>query len=420
MKTPSFNDEDPRQERALARFAAVQMVEHAVQAGQTLHGALEHASQQPWAGRLYAAGTIEDWLYAYRHGRFGALHDKPRSDRGQPRAMEPAEVEALRSLRREHPQLTVKALCEELRRRGQMEEGRLSTSTVHRRLAEAGLDRRSLRAGGGASSGPTKAFEMPLPNLLWMADCMHGLPIRTGDGVQKTFLFALIDDCSRMCPHAQYYPEERLTGFLDTMRKAVEGRGIPDKLYCDNGAAFKSQHLGLVCANLGIRLLHCKPYHSWSKGKVERFFRTVQSQFQPTLLFEPAASIEALNLRFWKWLETDYHQREHAALQGESPSGKFARLGTSLRLVDKNAPLDRWFYMRLKRRVRKDATFSLAGRFWEVPGHFRGQEITVYFDPVGFSRVEYGINDEVIGLARPCNKHRNAQFASSNEYDDTF
>jgi hypothetical protein len=86
-------------------------------------------------------------------------------------------------------------------------------------------------------------------------------------------------------------------------------------------------------------LIHCKPYHSWSKGKIERFFSTVQVQFLPTLVFEPVATMETLNARLWKWLETDYHQRAHGALSGESPAGRFARLGTSLRLLEKDAPL---------------------------------------------------------------------------------
>ena len=420
MTTPIPSEEDPRQIRALARFAAVQAVLQACQAGQSLCRALQHASEQPWAGRLYCPASIEEWFYAYRHGQFAALQDKPRCDRGQARAMDPAAVAALLNLRREHPELTLKVLTAELLRRGELQPGTFSASTLHRRLAEAGLDRHSLRLGS-AASGPTKAFELPLPNLLWMADCMHAAPIKTEQGGQKTFLFALIDDCSRVCVHGQYYAQERLEGFLDCLRRAVQGRGGPDKLYTVNGAAFKSQQLALVCANLGVRLLHCKPYHSWSKGKIERFFLTVQTQFQATLQFHPVASIEELNRRFWQWLETDYHQREHSALQGESPAGRFRRLGASLRLLDPKAPLERWFGMQVERRVRKDATFSLGGRFWEVPVHLRGQVITVYFDPIGYSRVEIGVRDVIFGQALPCNKHRNAQLAMTSDYEhDAF
>jgi len=420
MKNASLADENLREARALARFAAVQMVVQARQSGVAFVQALTQAAEQAWDGRFFSARTIEQWYYGYQRGRFGALQGRPRADKGVHRALDAAALEALVQLRRAHPHLTVKALSEELVRRGVLEPGGFSASTLHRRLAEAGLDRQSLRAGTALSGGPTKAFELPLPNLLWMADCMYGPTVTTGTGPQRTFLFALLDDCTRLCPHGQFYGQERLEGFLDTLRQAVQTRGIPDKLYTDNGAAFKSQHLGIVCANLGIRLIHCKPYHSWSKGKIERFFLSVQTQFQPTLVFEPVHALEELNRRFWRWLETEYHQREHTALEGESPARRFARLGTSLRLVDTNNCLDRLFLMRVPRRVRKDATFSLGGRFWEVPTHLRGQLITVHFDPIGYARVEVWFAQRCLGAARPCNKQRNAHIlASSNDYEPT-
>lgn len=422
MNKITSSDENPRETRALARFAAVQAVVQARQNGSTLTQALHHAAQQPWDGRYYSPATIEDWVYRYQHGQFAALQNQPRRDRGQHRALDPAALEALCKLRREYPLLTVKALTGELVRLGLLTPGTFSASTLHRRLTEAGLDRQSLRAGSGLVGGPTKAFELPLPNLLWMADCMHGPSLRTeGDATQRTFLFALIDDCSRLCVHGQFYPYERLEGFLDTLRQAIQTRGLPDKIYTDNGAAFRSQHLGIVCANLGLRLLHCKPYHSWSKGKIERFFLTVQTQFQPTLLFEPVRSLDALNRRFWQWLETAYHQREHGALAGESPAQRFARLGTALRLLAPNVELDRLFLMRVKRRVRKDATFSLGGEFWEVSPHLRGQIVTVHFEPIAYRRVEIWIGERLIGQAIRCNKQRNSQILSSNDYDhDTF
>jgi transposase InsO family protein len=417
MKILAPSDENPADARALARFAAVQAVLQAHQSGQSWTQALQHAAQQAWDGRLFSAATIEAWVYRYRHGRFAALQNRPRGDRGEHRALEPVALEALLKLRRDHPLLTVKALTEELVRQGVLVRGTFSASTLHRRLAEAGLDRRSLRAGAGVTGGPTKAFELPLPNLLWMADCMYGPTLQTGGSPQRTFLFALLDDCSRLCVHGQFYPQERLEYFLDTLRHAVQTRGLPEKIYTDHGAAFRSQHLGIVCANLGIRLLHAKPYHAWSKGKIERFFLSVQTQFQPTLVFEPVRSLDALNRRFWQWLETEYHQREHTALGGESPAGRFARLGTALRLVAADAQLARLFLMRVQRRVRKDATFSLGGEFWEVAPHLRGQIVTVHFDPITFQRVELWLGERAVGEAHRCNKQRNSQLRSSNDYD---
>jgi transposase InsO family protein len=411
------SDESPRERRALARFAAVQMVRQARQRGLALSRALQEAAQQPWEGRFYSPETIEAWVYRFAHGQFAALHDQPRSDQGQLRALDPAATEALLNLRRLHPTLTVSALAQELLRQGVLQPGAFSYSTLQRRLAQAGLDRRSLRAGAALIGGPTKAFELPLPNLLWMADAMYGPTLKLADGKsQRTVLFAILDDHSRLCVHGQFYPAERLECFLDCLRQAVSTRGLPDKLYTDNGAAFRSQHLQIVCANLGLKLLHARPYHSWSRGKIERFFLTVQTQFQAQLHFQPAASLDDLNRAFWRWVETDYHQRPHAALQNQSPAQRFAQAGVTLRTLAPDADLQRLFLMRVSRRVRKDATISLGGQAWEVPVHLHGVVIQVHFDPVHWSRVEVWLRDQFIARAHRCNKHLNAQTRSSNAY----
>lgn len=415
MKNSPAATADPREARALARFAVVQTVIQARQSGLPFAQACQHAAQQVWDGRHFSARTVEEWYYRYHAGQFAALQSHARSDKGSQKALDPAAVAALLELRRAHPNLTLQALSAELVRRGVLTAGHFSLSSLYRRLAEAGLDRGSLRAG--VTGAPTKAFELPLPNLLWMADAMHGPTLKPADAPAiRTFLFALIDDCSRLCVHGQFYAAEGVVQFLDTLRQAVQTRGVPDKLYTDNGAACKCHHLGIVCANLGVRLLHCQPYHSWSKGKIERFFQTVQSQFLPTLTFEPVGTLDQLNRRFWRWLETEYHQRAHGALGGESPARRFARLGTHLRLLDPATDLTRLFLMRVERRVRKDATFSLGGFLWEVPAHLRGQVITVRFDPIGYRHVEAWLGERSLGAARRCDKHRNAQLRSSNDY----
>ena len=60
----------------------------------------------------------------------------------------------------------------------------------------------------------------------------------------------------------------------------------------------------IVCANLGILLLHAKPYHAWSKGKVERLIRTIQGDFGATLKLEGehVHSLADLNSAFSRWI----------------------------------------------------------------------------------------------------------------------
>jgi len=164
--------ENPDENRALGRFAAVQLVVQAIQSGQSMVQAIEQAALQAWDGRFFSARTIEDWYYRYKRDKFAALQKRPRSDRGISKAVDPAAVEALIKLRRLHPQFTVKALSDELVRQGILLPGTFSASSLQRRLAEAGLDRQSLRAGSGLMGGPTKAFEVALPICCgWRTAC---------------------------------------------------------------------------------------------------------------------------------------------------------------------------------------------------------------------------------------------------------
>ena len=146
-----------------------------------------------------------------------------------------------------------------------MQPGTFSLSSVYRLLVREGLDRPRLIAEG---SGPTKAFETELANALWMADVMDGPTLRVGDRVVHTFLFALLDDCSRLVPHGQYYDNEKLGPLLDCLKEAFKRRGLPEKLYTDQGKIFIFAHLQVVCANLKIKLLHARPYAAWSKELV--------------------------------------------------------------------------------------------------------------------------------------------------------
>jgi len=96
--------------------------------------------------------------------------------------------------------------------------------------------------------------------------------------VIQTRLFGLLDDCSRLVPHAQYYASEKLCWFLDPSARLAQ-RGFPDKLYTDQGKIFTSYHLQIVCANLACASA-TPAYAAWSKGKQERWFRTLQMDFE--------------------------------------------------------------------------------------------------------------------------------------------
>ncbi|WP_244137479.1 integrase catalytic domain-containing protein [Burkholderia pyrrocinia] len=44
------------------------------------------------------------------------------------------------------------------------------------------------------------------------------------------------------------------------LKQALLRRGIPRMIVVDNGAAYRAATLQTICADLGIRLVHCQPY----------------------------------------------------------------------------------------------------------------------------------------------------------------
>jgi putative transposase len=412
-----MKEKDPKsrlEALALIRHSAVSWIEQSLSQGNTLGRALALAAELEWGGRHYSPRTLEEWLYEWRAKGFAGLECQSRKDKGTTKALSAQDAEAIIKVRLQHPALPISTLVHQLQQSGVLQPGTFSLASVYRLLVREGLDRPRLLAEG---SGPTKAFESELANALWMADCMDGPTLRVGDRAVHTFLFALLDDCSRLVPHAEYYEQEKLHCLLDCLKGAFAGRGLPEKLYTDQGKIFTCAHLQVVCANLKIKLLHARPYHAFSKGKIERFFRTVQSDFEARLRLEPVHNLESLNARFWQWLEKEYHRRAHSALGGQSPAERFAQKAVALRQLPSDTDWQRLFLARATRRVRLDATISLEGALWEVPVHLRGRQVQLRYEPFEWSLVEVWYQDKFAGLARRCDKHLNAKTYGSDDYE---
>jgi putative transposase len=202
------------------------------------------------------------------------------------------------------------------------------------------------------------------------------------------------------------------------LKEAVLRRGLPRKLYTDQGKPFINAHTHLVCAQLGIRLLHCKPYHSWSKGKVERLIQTVQQGFETTLRLEgnAAHSLEELNTKLSTWVQSVYHQRPHSATN-QSPEYRYQQAAKSLRRWDASVEIEPLFFVRLERTVRKNGTIRLEGQLYEVPLSLRALKIQLRLDPWRRTRIEVWYQGKLMGLARKAPLHLNAETGGSQAYE---
>jgi putative transposase len=329
-----------------------------------------------------AAETLRDWLKAYRKAGFDGLKPKPRKDAGQSRSLPPEVADLLASIKDDNRLLSVSLVINAARASKKVpEELPLPPTTVHRLLTRRGLMRHEVGAAPGESDRRRFAFQKA--GELWMSDVMYGPAVFVGDTrtKRKTYLIDFIDDATRVVPYAAFALSENTAAFLPVLKQAVLRRGVPKRLFVDNGAAYRSHHLSLVCAKLGLTLIHARPYQPEGKGKIERWHRTLRMQLFPTLSEADTQSLDALNRRLWAWVEGEYHQAPHKGLEGQTPLEKWATVADEVRYLGHDIDLDELCLSEQKRKVQKDRTVSLNGIVYEVDASLVGATVMLRFDP---------------------------------------
>jgi transposase InsO family protein len=330
-----------------------------------------------------AHSTLREWLKLYRESGFDALKPRKRCDTGHPRALEPMLAEQLLQLKEAEPDLSIRLVIEQLRSKGSIAtDQHVPISTVHRLFKSHGVMSKGSQAEGGTKED-RRRFAYQEAGQLWMSDVMHGPSVVSDDGrrKKKTYLIAFIDDATRVIPHAQFAFAENTRAFLPVFKVALIKRGLPQRLLVDNGANYRSKHFSIVCAKLGVALIHARPHQPQSKGKIERFFRTVRAQLLTRLDNEHLSSLCALNRRLSAWLEGEYHHNPHRGIEGETPLERWARVGDGVCYPDVRIDLDDLFLFEEKRKVQNDRIVSLHGRLFEVDATLIGEKVTLRYDP---------------------------------------
>ena len=210
----------------------------------------------------------------------------------------------------------------------------------------------------------TTRFEADYPNHIWQCD-HHLLDILLVNPVtgkaERPWITAIIDDYSRaiMGFHLSFdHPNSFhiALALFHAMTKKCDERwvmhGIPDILYVDNGKDFKSQHIFTVCLHFRIERRSHEPYIARSKGKIERWFRTLKEMFLKYLdgyiggspkerpeKVTPKLAIEQLHTKIDSFILDTYHERVHSETK-EKPRVRWHTNLKPVRFVENEADLD--------------------------------------------------------------------------------
>ena len=112
------------------------------------------------------------------------------------------------------------------------------------------------------SRAPSVASKRNGPTSCGSATCSsaRSCPYPRAAGSKRAYLFLLVDDYSRLLIHGRWVTDQNTRAGQDVLRAAIQRRGLPERLYVDNGAPYANAALERSCAVLGIRLIHSRPY----------------------------------------------------------------------------------------------------------------------------------------------------------------
>ncbi len=359
--------------------------------GRLVRALAEREHTDPFGRRIRVSRqTVDRWIRDWRAGGFDALVPSPR----QSTARTPAEVlELAVALRRENPARTAAGIRRILRTQLGWSPDERTLQRHFTRLGLSGADRGAPSVFG--------RFEADRPNELWPGDALHGPQIAG----RKTYLFAFLDDHSRLVVGHRWGYAEDTVRLAAALRPALASRGVPEGIYVDNGSAFVDAWLLRACAKLGIKLVHSTPGRPQGRGKIERFFRTVRDQFLVEITGDPeepgrhyVADLLELNRLFTAWVETVYHTHIHSET-GQAPLARW-QTGAPVPLPTP-AALAEAFLWEERRSVTKTATISLHGNTYQVDPILVGRRVELVFDPFDLTQLEVRLAGKPMGLAIP-------------------
>lgn len=154
--------------------------------------------------------------------------------------------------------------------------------------------------------------------------------------------------------------------------------GLPDAFLVDNGSPWGDgpaqswTGLGVWLLKLGIDVIHSRPYHPQTRGKNERFHRTLKAEVLAMRAFHTLDDVQAA---FDRWRSLYNHERPHDALGQDVPANRYR---PSRRSMPDKLPQPEYGPGEIVRAVgTAKAYVSFKGRLWHVGQAFFGERVAL-------------------------------------------
>lgn len=407
-------DEDLRQKIALFRFSLIAPILNNTFQNQTVKEYLQEICAKQYDSpnglkKEYTPATIKDWLRLYKLKGIDGLYPKQRNDKGTPRSLSKELKKLIIDLKKVNPKRSAKSIYQEIIVKNLIKPSEISLSTIQRYVKNINLDDYELVKD-------RRAFEFQNPNDCWQSDISVGPYLTINGSKHKTYIVAFLDDSSRLIVSCRAFESDNLLSVLKVFRDAIAKRGVPKKVFFDNGKVFRAGQMELICASLGCTLCFAEPYSPQSKGKIERWFQTLQKQWQHLLDTSSFNSINELNESLNQYVESQYNSAYHNGIKGK-PIDKFMSNIQNIKLLSEQEIRNTFLY-RVVRTVKNDATVSIDTKLYEVPSKYMGSKINIRYDPTNDAEA-WIFNDsgERLDLILKVNKIDNSKIRRGSKKD---
>ena len=308
------------------------------------------------------------WLRRYQEVGDRGLLDLSKRPHQSPNRTSPEMEQLVVDLRREHPTKGSHVLARMLEDRGC--DRVPSKSTITAILRRHGL----IEPSESAKHEPYKRFEHEAPNDLWQMDFKGHIPMSGGG---RCHPLTVLDDHSRFSLGVRACRDEKGQTVQDHLTSILRHYGMPYAILIDNGSPWGSDlahpftPLTVWMIQLGIRVIHSRPYHPQTLGKLERFHRSLKVELLQGSIY---ADIDHCQISFDRWRDFYNLERPHHALELDTPASRYTISPRSFPLV---LPIIEYDSDDQVRTVDVNGRISFMGRTFRVGKAFRGKRVAL-------------------------------------------
>ena len=169
-----------------------------------------------------------------------------------------------------------------------------------------------------------------------------------------------------------------------------------------------------LAARIGSRIHYNRPYTPTGKAKIERFFKTLKSQWLATFDASKCKSIEDVREDLFKYVN-NYNNTVHSSLNNKTPQNRFFEESILIRKLSES-DLETKFLYEIQRKVSRDGVVSINNKMYEVDSKYQRQTITLRYS-LDYKEFYVVDNDKVTPI-RVLNKVENSSVPRKFYYSD--